>query len=111
MNWLAAYEIESDERPDHLGVPATLTVILRQLDTDARSHVFLPVERVSAGDHQREVILRAMAGRFPDARWKTYNEEKQIASFVGKRHLYIAIYEEHDIEPAPAEEPPRLFAA
>lgn len=36
-----------------------------------------------------------MAGRFPDARSKTYNPEKQIASFVGSKHLYIVIYEEH----------------
>lgn len=111
MNWLVAYEIESDERPEQLGAPATLTIILRHLDTDARSHVFAPIESAPPGDHQREVILRAMAGRFPDARWQSYNEEKQIASFVGKRHLYIAIYEEHDLEPAPTEERPRLFAA
>ena len=50
-----------------------------------------------------------MAGRFPDAHGKTYNAAKQIASFVGRQHLYIAIYEEHGFESAP-EQRPRLFA-
>lgn len=96
MDWLAVYEVETDERPWLLGAPATLTVVKRRLSTDERSHAILPVEPCPPGDHQREVILRAMAGRFPDARWKTYNEETQIASFVGRDHLYIVIYEEHD---------------
>lgn len=96
MDWLERYGIETDDRPDMLGAPARLTVILRHLATDERTHAFLPVEAAPPGDHQREVILRAMAGRFPDARWKTYNEETQIASFVGRDHLYIVIYEEHD---------------
>jgi hypothetical protein len=114
VDWLATYEVSTDERPWMLGAPATLTVILRDLATDERSHAILPVERTPSGEHQREVILRAMAGRFPDARWKTYNEEKQIASFVGRGHLYIVIYEEHDVavdEPAvaAAAQPP-LFA-
>lgn len=51
-----------------------------------------------------------MAGRFPDARWKTYNSEKQVASFVGRRHLYIVIYEEHKAEARPPVEQPTLFA-
>ena len=51
-----------------------------------------------------------MAGRFPDARWKTYNAEKQVASFVGRQHLYVVIYEEHDAEPKPPAERPTLFA-
>ena len=51
-----------------------------------------------------------MAGRFPDARWKTYNPEKQIASFVGRRHLYIVIYEEHQVEERTPVERPTLFA-
>jgi len=89
---------------------ATLTVILRDLDNDGRSHAFIAVEPTPPGDEQREIILRAMAGRFPDARWKTYNEEKQIASFVGRRHLYIVIYEEHDVESAAPVERPTLFA-
>lgn len=108
MNWLTAYGFETDDTPAKLGRPATLTVILRDLDNDSRTYEFLPVEPASAGEEQREAILRSMAGRFPDARWKTYNPEKQIASFVGRQHLYIAIYEEHDIEAAP-EERPTLF--
>lgn len=111
VNWLAAYEIDVDERAADLGQPATLTVILRDLDTDARSHVFLAVETAEPGDHQREVILRAMAGAFPDARWKTYNAQKQVATFVGRRHMYIAAYEEHEVEPRPPVEQPSLFAA
>ena len=51
-----------------------------------------------------------MAGRFPDARWKTYNPEKQIASFVGRQHLYIVIYEEHQVEERTPVERPTLFA-
>ncbi len=111
MGWLAAYGIEADEQPADLGEPATLTVILRQLDTDERSHAIVPVDPVEPGPAQREVILRAMAGRFPDARWKTYDEEKQVASFVGRRHLYLVIYEEHEGADEAAVEPrPRLFA-
>ena len=37
-----------------------------------------------------------MAASFSDARWKTYNEEKQVASFVDSSHLYLVIYEEHE---------------
>lgn len=52
-----------------------------------------------------------MAGRFPDARSKTYNPDKQIASFVGRKHLYIVIYEEHaDVDPRTPDVEPRLFA-
>jgi hypothetical protein len=51
-----------------------------------------------------------MAGRFPDARWKTYNEQKQIASFVGREHLYIVIYEEHETVEHSPDERPALFA-
>ena len=110
VNWLSAYGFATDDTPARLGKPATLTVVLRDLDTDQRSYEFLAVEPAAPGDEQREAILRAMAGRFPDARWKTYNAEKQIASFVGRQHLYIAIYEEHDFEAA-LEERPALFAA
>jgi hypothetical protein len=84
-------------------------VILRDLDTDERSYAFLRIDPSPPGSAQREGILRAMAGRFPDARWKTYDPERQVASFVGRRHLYIAIYEEHDVEMAP-DDRPRLFA-
>lgn len=110
MDWLATYEVDTDERSWHLGEPATLTVIMRDLATDARSHSFIPVEPISAGDAQHDVIIRAMAGRFPDARRKTYNPEKQVASFVGRRHLYLVIYEEHDVEAKPPVERPTLFA-
>ena len=110
MDWLAAYELETDERASMLGERATLTVILRDLDTDARSHTFVPIEPTPPGEAQREAILRAMAGRFPDARWKTYNPEKQIASFVGRQHLYIVIYEEHQVEERTPVERPTLFA-
>lgn len=109
MNGLAAYGIDTDERASDLGEPATLTVIMRDLDTDARSHVFLPVERVAPGPEQKEAILRAMAGRFPDAVWKTYTEEKQAASFVGRRHLSLVIYEEHDVDPRSPDPRPALF--
>ena len=51
-----------------------------------------------------------MAGRFPDARWKTYNAEKQVSSFVGRQHLYVVISEEHDAEPKTPVERPTLFA-
>lgn len=51
-----------------------------------------------------------MAGRFPDARWKTYNAEKQVSSFVGRQHLYVVIYEEHEAEPKTPAERPTLFA-
>lgn len=110
MDWLATYDVDTDERAWQLGEPATLTVILRDLDTDARSHAFIPVEPTPPGEAQREIILRAMAGRFPDASWKTYNEEKQAASFVGRQHLYLVVYEEHDAEPKPLLERPALFA-
>lgn len=109
MDWLAAYEIETVERAADLGEPATLTVIMRELDTDERTFAFLPIEPNSPGDAQRETILRAMAGRFPDAVWKTYNEGKQAASFVGRRHLYLVIYEEHDVERRSPVPQPALF--
>lgn len=51
-----------------------------------------------------------MAGRFPDARRKTYNAEKQVASFVGRQHMYVLIYEEHDAAPKAPAERPTLFA-
>ena len=110
MNWLAAYEIDSDESPADLGEPATLTVILRDLDNDRRSFAFVPIEPVEPGDAQQDAIIRAMAGRYPDASWRTYDPEKQVASFIGRQHLYIVIYEEHDTEPRPVNERPRLFA-
>jgi hypothetical protein len=111
VDWLATYEVETDDHPSQLGERATLTVILRDLATDGRTHAFIPVEPIEAGDAQKELILRAMAGRFPDARSKTYNPEKQIASFVGKSHLYIVIYEEHaDVDPRTPDVEPRLFA-
>jgi hypothetical protein len=110
VDWLAAYEIETDERASDLGEPATLTVIMRDLDTDERTFAFVPVEPAAPGEAQREAILRAMAGRYPDAAWKTYNREKQAASFVGRRHLYLVIYEEHDAEPRSTAPQPSLFA-
>ena len=110
MNWLAAYEIESDAAASDLGEPATLTVILRDLDNDRRTFAFVPIEPVEAGDAQQDAIIRAMAGHYPDASWRTYDPEKQVASFIGRQHLYIVIYEEHDAEPRPAVERPRLFA-
>jgi hypothetical protein len=111
VDWLDAYEIETNERSWQLGAKATLTVILRELTTDNRSHVFLPVDPVPAGETQREAIIRAVTQRFPDAREKTYNNEKQVASFVGRRHLYIVIYEEHELEAPTEVEQARLFAA
>jgi hypothetical protein len=111
MDWLAAYGLVTHEHPGDLGEPATLTVILRDLDTDDRSYSFLPVAPSEPGEAQREAILRTMAGRFPDARWKTYDAEKQVASFVGRRHLYIAIYEEHETAGEWTDDQrPRLFA-
>lgn len=111
MDWLAAYDIDTPERSSQLGERGTLTVVLRELTTDARSHVFLPIDPIPAGEAQREAIVRVVKQRFPDAREKTYNADKQVASFVGRRHLYIVIYEEHELE-APAEvEQARLFAA
>ena len=80
MNWLAAYEIDSDESPADLGEPATLTVILRDLDNDRRSFAFVPIEPVEAGDAQQDAIIRVMAGRYPDASWRTYDPEKQVAA-------------------------------
>jgi hypothetical protein len=110
MNWLQAYGIETVERPSQLGQPATLTVIMRDLSDDSRSFEFLPIQVTPPGDEQRAVILRAMADRHPDARWKTYNRDKQVASFVSSRYLYIVAYEEHEVdEPASAEQP-ALFA-
>lgn len=109
VNWLAAYEIDTEESAAALGERATLTVIARGLDSDERSYAFIPLEPCPRGDEQREAILRAMAGRYPDARWKSYNPETQIASFVGD-HLYIVIYEEHDVDAErPPAERPTLF--
>lgn len=110
MSWLAEYGFETADSPAALGEPATLTVIKRSLDSRERSYEILPVEPAPAGEEQRDVILRAMAGRFPDAHWKTYNPETRIASFVGD-FLYIVIYEEHEVEAErPPLERPTLFA-
>ena len=55
MNWFAAYEIETTEAAADLGEPATLTVILRDLDNDRRSFAFVPIEPVIPGDVQSRV--------------------------------------------------------
>lgn len=111
MDWLDAYGVSTTERAWHLGAPATLTVIMRDLDTDARSHAFLPIEPRPPGDGQSQAIVAVMGANFPHARWKTYNEAKQVASFVDSKHLYLVIYEEHqDVAELPLAQQP-LFAA
>jgi hypothetical protein len=110
VDWLAAYEIDTDESAADLGERATLTVIKRSLDSEETTHAFIPLEPAPAGEEQREAILRAMAGRFPDARSKSYNAETGVASFIGDC-LYVVFYEEH--EGAQARRPvaqPTLFA-
>ena len=99
VDWLAHYGIDArdSDRPSELGVPATLTVIRRNLRTDARSYCVVPIARVAPGDAQREVITDCMDGYFPDVRWRDYDADKQIATFLGRKHVYIAIYEEHDV--------------
>lgn len=109
MNWLAAYEIESDASAADLDVPATLTIILRDLDNDRRTFAFEPIEPVERGDAQQDAMVRVMAGRYPDASWRTYDADKQVASFIGRQHLYIVIYEEHEAAPNRPDERPRLF--
>lgn len=112
MDWIQTYGIETPERAWHLGEPATLTVIMRDLDNDARTHAFIPVEPTTAGENQRRAIETAMAARFQNARWKTYNEEKQVASFVDSNYLYLVIYEEHeDAATDPSSVQQSLFAA
>jgi hypothetical protein len=110
MDWLDAYEIKTTERASQLGEPATLTIIMRDLRDDSRTYEFAPVSPSQAGDAQSQAIRRAMATRHPDARWKTYNSEKQVASFVSSRYLYIVAYEEHHLEEPAAAEQPALFA-
>ena len=99
MDWLAEYGIEAREfdRPADLGVPATLTVIRRNLKTDARSYCVLPIDPAPAGDARREAIVECMKGYFPEVRWRGYHEEKHVATFAGRKHVFIAIYEEHDL--------------
>lgn len=112
MDWLQTYGIETPERAWHLGEPATLTVVMRDLFNDARTHAFVPVEPTHAGERQKNAIQSAIAVRYPEARWKTYDEEKQVATFVDSDYLYIVIYEEHagaTADPAPAQQ--SLFAA
>ena len=98
MDWLAEYGIESREfdRPADLGVPATLTVIRRNRKTDARSYCVLPIEPVPPGDGRREAIVDCMAGYFPEAQWRAYHPGKDAATFEGRKHAYVAVYEEHD---------------
>ena len=45
-----------------------------------------------------------MAGYFPDVRWVDYDGEKQIATFIGRKVVYIAIYEEHEAAAARASD-------
>ena len=99
MDWLAEYGIEPREfeRPAELGVPATLTVIRRHLKTDARSYVVLPIDPAPAGDARRDAIIDCMAGYFPEARPRGYHPAKDVVTFTGRKHAYIAAYEEHDV--------------
>lgn len=99
MDWLADYGIEARafDHPADLGVPATLTVIRRNLRTDARSYAVVPIDPAAPGDAQRDAIVRCMHGYFPEVRWRHYNAEKQVATFVGRKHVFVAIYEEHDL--------------
>jgi hypothetical protein len=99
VDWLAHFGIDArdSDRPSQLGVPATLTVIRRNLRTDARSYCVVPIETAASGDAQRDAIVACVGGYFPEVRWRDYHAEKQIATFVGRKHVYIAIYEEHDV--------------
>jgi len=84
------------DRPSALGVPATLTVIRRNRRTDARTYCVVPIETAARGDVQRHAIVDCMNGFFPEARWVDYDVDRQIATFLGRKHVYIAIYEEHE---------------
>jgi hypothetical protein len=99
VDWLAYYGIEAREsdRPSELGVPATLTVIRRNLRTDARSYCVVPIEPAAAGEAQKDAIVECMVGYFPEVRWRDYDARRQIATFLGRKHVYLAIYEEHDV--------------
>ena len=99
VDWLAEYGIEPRDfdRPSELGVPATLTVIRRHLKTDARSYCVLPIEPTPPGKARRDAIVDCMAGFFPEARWRGYHPAKDVATFTGRKHAYIAAYEEHDL--------------
>ena len=99
VDWLSDYGLEPREldRPADLGVPATLTVIRRNVRSDARSYCVLPIDPAPAGDERREAILSLMAGYFPEARRRGYHSEKDVATFVGRKHIYVAVYEEHDV--------------
>ena len=99
VDWLAHFGIDAREfdRPSQLGVPATLTVIRRHLRSDARSYCVVPIEPAASGDAQRDAIVACMRGYFPEAHWRDHDAEKQIATFVGRNLVYLAIYEEHDV--------------
>ena len=99
MDWLAHYGVDArdSDRPSALGVPATLTVIRRNLRTDARSYCVVPIEPAPRGDAQRDAIVDCMDAYFPDVRWIDYDVDKQIATFLGRKHVYLAIYEKHDV--------------
>jgi hypothetical protein len=98
LDWLAYYGVDAREsdRPSALGVPASLTVIRRNLRTDARSYCVVPIDPAARGSAQLATIVDWMDGYFPDARWVDYDGEKQIATFIGRKDVYIAIYEEHE---------------
>ena len=99
MDWLAEFGIEAREldRPAALGVPATLTIIRRHLRTDARSYLVLPIDRAVAGDERRDAIVRRMREYFPEVRPRGYDREQHVATFTGRKHVYVAVYEEHDV--------------
>ena len=99
MDWLAEYGIEPREfdRPADLGVPATLTVIRRNLKTDARSYCVLPIDPVPPGDGRRDAIIACMTHYFPEVRPRGYHRGRDAATFMGRKHSYVAVYEEHDV--------------
>jgi hypothetical protein len=99
LDWLAEYGIEPREfeRPSDLGVPATLTVIRRNLKTDARSYCVLPIDPAPPGRARRDAIVDAMAGYFPEARPRGFHPAKDVATFMGRKHAYVAAYAEHDV--------------
>ena len=52
-------------------------------------------KRSAKWKERRDAIVDCMAGYFPEARPRGYHPGKDAATFEGRKHAYVAVYEEH----------------
>lgn len=72
--------------------PTTLTIEARDLDTDARQRTTVEAVPSSNAAEQREALIAAVTGLFPDAELRSFADG--AASFLDSQHLIVASYAE-----------------